>query len=79
MHLVLSQNLKNKIMLMFIGGIGAQELILIVIVLLILFGGTKLPALMRGAGKGIREFKEAMNGTLKEDEKTDNTTEEKKN
>lgn len=66
-------------MLMFIGGIGAQELILIVIVLLILFGGTKLPALMRGAGKGIREFKEAMNGTLKEDEKTDNTTEEKKN
>lgn len=76
---MLSQNLKNKIMLMFIGGIGAQELILIVIVLLILFGGTKLPALMRGAGKGIREFKEAMNGTLKEDEKTDNTTEEKKN
>lgn len=72
-------------MLNLIGGIGAQELILIVIVLLILFGGTKLPALMRGAGKGIREFKEAMNGTLKEGEteepaKTaeENSTEETK-
>lgn len=65
-------------MLMFIGGIGAQELILIVIVLLILFGGTKLPALMRGAGKGIREFKEAMNGTLKEDEGAKKPEEETK-
>ena len=41
---------------LLIGGIGAPELILIVLVLLILFGGKKLPELMRGAGRGIREF-----------------------
>ena len=44
-------------------GIGAQEMVLIVIVLLLLFGGKKLPELMRGAGKGIREFKDSMNST----------------
>ena len=43
-------------------GIGVQEMVLIVIVLLILFGGKKLPELMRGAGRGIREFKDSMNG-----------------
>ena len=51
----------------FLFGIGAQEMILIVIVLLLLFGGTKLPQLMRGAGKGIREFKDAMDGKVKDE------------
>ena len=46
----------------FLLGIGVQEMVLIVIVLLILFGGKKLPELMRGAGRGIREFKDSMNG-----------------
>ena len=46
---------------MFIGGIGTQELLLVVVVVLILFGGKKLPELMRGAGRGIREFKDAVN------------------
>ena len=55
---------------LFIGGIGAQELILIVLVLLLLFGGKKLPELMRGAGRGIREFKDAVNSaTAPEDDK----------
>jgi sec-independent protein translocase protein TatA len=40
-------------------GLGAQELIVIFIVLLLLFGGKKLPELARGLGKGIREFKKA--------------------
>jgi len=53
--------------LLLIGGIGAQELILIVLVLLLLFGGKKLPELMRGAGRGIREFKDTMNGTDKDE------------
>lgn len=61
-------------MMMFIGGIGAQELLLTVVILLIMFGGTKLPALMKGAGKGIREFKDAMNGTLKDEDQTANNT-----
>ena len=55
---------------LLIGGIGAPELILIVLVLLILFGGKKLPELMRGAGRGIREFKDAVNtATAPEDDK----------
>ncbi|MEG1634717.1 MAG: twin-arginine translocase TatA/TatE family subunit [Rikenellaceae bacterium] len=52
---------------LFIGGLGSGELVLIVIVLLLLFGSTKLPDLMRGAGRGIREFKEAMNNPVKDD------------
>lgn len=46
---------------LFIGGLGTGELIVIAIVLLVFFGGAKLPALMRGAGRGIREFKDALN------------------
>ena len=42
--------------LMLIGGIGPSEILLIALVLLLLFGGKKLPELMRGAGRGIREF-----------------------
>ena len=40
-------------------GIGTQELIFIFLVLLLIFGGKKLPELARGLGKGIREFKKA--------------------
>ena len=47
--------------LLFLGGIGTGEIILIVLAILLLFGGKKLPELMRGMGKGVREFKDAMN------------------
>ncbi len=46
---------------LFIGGIGTSEILLIVFALLLLFGGRKLPELMRGMGHGIREFKDAVN------------------
>lgn len=39
--------------------IGAPQIILIVVVVLLLFGGRKIPELMRGLGSGIREFKDA--------------------
>lgn len=39
--------------------IGAPQIILIVIVILLLFGGRKIPELMRGLGSGIKEFKDA--------------------
>lgn len=55
--------------LLLIGGIGAQEILLIVLVLLLLFGGKKLPELMRGAGRGIREFKDAVNTATTDDDK----------
>ncbi len=52
--------------LLLIGGIGTSEILLIVFALLLLFGGKKLPELMRGMGRGIREFKEAVNDVEKE-------------
>ena len=56
--------------LLFIGGLGTTEILLIVLALLLLFGGKKLPELMRGAGRGIREFKDAVSTATKpEDDK----------
>ncbi|MFY7879202.1 MAG: Sec-independent protein translocase subunit TatA/TatB [Lacibacter sp.] len=49
-----------------LGVLGTQEIILIVIAILILFGGRKIPELMRGVGKGIREFNDAKNNVRKE-------------
>ncbi|MCD8251409.1 MAG: twin-arginine translocase TatA/TatE family subunit [Phocaeicola dorei] len=46
---------------LFIGGIGMQEVLLIVLVVLLFFGGKKIPELMKGIGKGVRSFKEGMN------------------
>ncbi len=46
--------------------IGGQEMIIILIVVLLLFGGRKIPELMRGLGKGIREFNDAKNNVKKE-------------
>ncbi|MBO4575195.1 MAG: twin-arginine translocase TatA/TatE family subunit [Bacteroidales bacterium] len=46
---------------LFLGGIGTGEILLIVLAILLLFGGKKLPELMRGMGKGVKEFKDAMN------------------
>ena len=43
-------------------GIGAQEILLIALVVLLLFGGKKIPELMRGLGKGIKSFKDGMSG-----------------
>ncbi len=44
---------------LFIGNLGAPELVLIFLVVLLLFGGNKIPELMRGLGRGIREFNNA--------------------
>ena len=51
---------------LFIGGIGMQEVLLIVLVVLLFFGGKKIPELMIGIGKGVRSFKEGMNNVEKE-------------
>lgn len=45
---------------MLLLGLGAQELLLIALVVLLLFGGAKIPELMRGMGKGVKSFKEGM-------------------
>lgn len=55
--------------------IGTQELLIIALVLLLLFGGKKIPELMRGLGKGVKNFKEGMNGEEKKEEsKNEDTT-----
>ncbi len=46
--------------------LGTQEVVLIMFVVLLLFGGEKLPELARGLGKGIREFKDASDGVKRE-------------
>ncbi len=50
----------------FIEGIGGPELLLIMFIVLLLFGGQKLPELARGLGKSIREFKKAASGVEEE-------------
>lgn len=65
--------------LLFIGGIGLQEVLLIALVILLFFGGKKIPELMKGLGKGIRSFKEGMNDIENDDDtdgKKDSTTEQ---
>ena len=51
------------------GPFGLPELILIFIILLLIFGGRKIPELARGLGAGIRNFKEAMQGDSQGDQK----------
>jgi sec-independent protein translocase protein TatA len=53
-----------------LGIIGPTEIILILVIVLLLFGGRKIPELMKGIGKGAREFKKGLNG---EDEATSKT------
>ena len=56
--------LKFDIMLqsILLGILGGQEIIIIAILVLLMFGGKKIPELMRGLGKGIKEFKDAKEG-----------------
>jgi sec-independent protein translocase protein TatA len=49
-------------------GLGGNEAILIIVALLLFFGGKKLPELARGLGKGIKEFKDASKGEEKKEE-----------
>lgn len=44
----------------FLGVIGAPQVILIIVIVLLLFGGKKIPELMKGLGGGVKEFKNAM-------------------
>jgi sec-independent protein translocase protein TatA len=56
--------------------IGTTEIILILILVLLLFGGRKIPELMKGLGKGVKSFKDGMNGAEEPEIKEDK---EKKN
>ena len=43
-------------------GLGMQEILVIALIVLLLFGGKKIPELMKGLGKGVKSFKDGMNG-----------------
>jgi sec-independent protein translocase protein TatA len=58
-----------------LGGLGAPEIILIALIVLLIFGGKKIPELMKGMGKGVRSFKEGMKGM---EEEINNPTPDKK-
>lgn len=49
-----------------LGVIGGPEIIVILLIVLVLFGGKKIPELMKGLGKGVKEYKKAMNGIEEE-------------
>lgn len=55
-------------------GLGFQEILVIAFIVLLLFGGKKIPEMMKGLGMGVKSFKDAMNGAgaEKNDEKTEN-------
>lgn len=73
----------NSILLIF--NLGTGEIIVIVLVVLLLFGGKKIPELMRGLGKGVKSFKQGMNEVEEEiknadpiDGKKESSNQEKK-
>lgn len=60
--------------LLFLSGVGMQEILLIGVFVLVFFGAKKIPDFMKGLGKGINEFKRGINDVKKD---IDPTTEEK--
>jgi sec-independent protein translocase protein TatA len=58
--------------LLLLGPLGTGEIVIICIVILLLFGGKKIPELMKGIGKGVKNFKEGVKG-IEDDIKLDDT------
>lgn len=58
--------------------LGPTEILVIALVVLLLFGGKKIPELMKGLGKGVKSFKEGMNEATNPEEKKEETKEYKK-
>ena len=52
--------------LLFIGNLGAGEIVIIALVILLLFGGKKIPELMKGIGKGVKSFKDGLHDIEKD-------------
>ena len=52
--------------LLFLGNIGAGEIVIVALVVLLLFGGKKIPELMKGLGKGVKSFKDGLHDIEKD-------------
>lgn len=64
----------QALILGMLGGLGAPEIIIILVIVLLMFGGKKIPELMKGLGRGMKEFKDASKG----ESSTESTDLEKK-
>lgn len=64
--------------LLLFGGLGLNEIIIIALVVLLLFGGKKIPELMNGLGKGVKSFKDGMNGESQDSKENANSIQEEK-
>ena len=62
--------------MLFIGNLGTGEIIIIAIIVLLLFGGKKIPELMKGIGKGVKNFKDGVKG-IEDDINIDDNSEKK--
>lgn len=56
---------------LFLGRLGLTEILVIVLIVVLLFGGKKIPELMRGVGRGVKEFKEGLNEKQEPEQKSD--------
>lgn len=61
--------------LLFLGGIGLSEILLISLVILLFFGGKKIPEMMKGLGKGVKSFKDGMSGKDDDNDESKSTKE----
>ncbi|MBN2891224.1 MAG: twin-arginine translocase TatA/TatE family subunit [Bacteroidales bacterium] len=61
-----------------LGIIGGQEILIIALVILLLFGGAKIPQLMRGLGRGVKEFKDGTKGLDLDDDEDEKTSKKDK-
>lgn len=64
--------------LLFIGGLGGWEVLLIVCIVMLLFGAKKLPELAKGLGTGIREFKSSVSDPIKKEVSADESSQQDK-
>ena len=62
----------TNLLSVLLGVLGTNEIIIILIIVLLMFGGKKIPELMRGIGKGVREFNDAKTNVKKEIEENVN-------
>lgn len=64
--------------LLLLGNLGGIELVVIVLLVLLLFGGKKIPELMKGVGKGVKSFRDGMEGIADEEKPKEDKQERKK-
>ena len=63
--------------MLFIGNLGTGEIIIIALIVLLLFGGKRIPELMKGIGKGVKNFKDGVKGLEDDINLNDNDTDKK--